>query len=105
MNAEDIKELAEELKTSFAEQSLEDKRAKDAVLQMGLVDAQGKEVKPVGAGHDPMVYKQKFVYLSAIPYLRFNPPKSELAEQAEALENIFEGIWLLSQGADRKSVV
>src|SRR3990167_2993929 len=99
MNAEDIKELAEELKTKYQSQSTEDTRAKDAVLQMGLVDAQGKEVKPVGAGHDPMVYKQKFVYLSAIPYLRFNPPKSELAEQAESLENIFEGIWQLSQGA------
>jgi len=95
----EIAELAEELKTQYGEQSTEDRRAKEAVLQMGLVDAQGKAVTPVGAGHDPMVYKQKFSYLSAIPYLRVNPPKPEQADHAEMLENALEGLMLLSQGA------
>ena len=99
MNADDIAELAKELETTNQPQAAEDKRAKEAVLQMGLIDAQNKEVKPVGAGHDAVVYKQKFSYLSAIPYLRINAPKPELADAAENLENALEGIWLLSQGA------
>ena len=99
MNEQDITELSEKLREDFSEQTLEDKRAKEAVLQMGWVDAQNKEVKPVGAGHDPIVYKQKFSYLSAIPYLRINAPKPEQAGHAEMLENATEGIWLLSQGA------
>src|SRR3990170_887607 len=99
METDSILDLAEQLRQEFTEQSLEDKRAKEAVLQFGWVDAQNKEVKPVGAGHDPMVYKQKFSYLSAIPYLRVNAPKPEQADHAEMLENALEGIWLLSQGA------
>jgi len=99
LNTQDIVDLAEELKTQHQAQTNEDKRAKEAILQMGLIDAQGKDVKPVGAGHDPMVYKQKFSYLSAIPYLRMNPPKPEQADHAEMLENALEGMMLLSQGA------
>src|SRR3990167_5667965 len=99
MDNDGIFELARDLEIQFGNQKTEDTRAKDAVLQMGWVDAQNKEVKPVGAGHDPMVYKQKFSYLSAIPYLRVNAPKPELADHAERLENATEGIWLLSQGA------
>src|SRR3990167_11119218 len=99
MNETDIFDLARDLETQFDAQKTEDTRAKDAVLQMGWIDAQKKEVKPVGAGHDPMVYKQKFSYLSAIPYLRVNPPKPEQADHAEMLENALEGIGLLSQGA------
>ena len=92
MNSDDIAELAKELETTNDLQSKEDKRAKEAVLQVGLIDAQNKEVKPVGAGHDAVVYKQKFSYLSAIPYLRVNAPKPELADAAENLENALEGI-------------
>ena len=101
MNETQIRELAEELAQNFAEQSKEDTRAKEAVLQMGMVDAKddnGKEIKPVGAAHDPLVYKQKFWFLSSVPYLRVNaPPK--MKEHAEKLESGLEGIWLLSQGA------
>jgi len=99
METDSILDLSEQLSKDFQEQATEDRRAKEAVLQIGWVDAQNKEVKPVGAGHDPMVYKQKFSYLSAIPYLRLNAPKPELADHAEKLENATEGIWLLSQGA------
>src|SRR3972149_6683837 len=99
METESILDLSEQLSKDFQEQASEDKRAKDAVLQMGWVDAQNKAVTPVGAGHDPMVYKQKFSYLSAIPYLRVNAPKPEQADHAEMLENALEGMMLLSQGA------
>src|SRR3972149_11719173 len=99
METESILDLSEQLSKDFQEQASEDKRAKDAVLQMGWLDTQNKEVKPVGAGHDPMVYKQKFSYLSAIPYLRINAPDPQLADHAEMLENAIEGIGLLSQGA------
>src|SRR3990167_7594562 len=99
MNETDIFDLARDLETQFDAQKTEDTRAKDAVLQMGWVDAQKKEVKPVGAGHDAMIYKQKFSYLSAIPYLRVNAPKPELADDAEKLENALEGAMLLSQGS------
>ena len=99
MDNQDIADLAHDLELQYGNQKTEDTRAKDAVLQMGWVDAQKKEVKPVGAGHDPMVYKQKFSYLSAIPYLRVNPPNPEQADHAEMLENALEGMMLLSQGA------
>jgi len=99
MNNDDILELANTLDIKLGSQKTEDTRAKDAVLQMGWLDAQKKEVKPVGAGHDPMVYKQKVSYLSAIPYLRVNPPKPELADKAEMLENALEGLMFLSQGS------
>ena len=88
MNADDIRDLADDLAKNFTEQSLEDKRAKDAVLQMGLLNAQNQEVKPVGAGHDAVVYKQKLAYLSAIPYLRVNAPKPEQAGHAEMRRRI-----------------
>src|SRR3990167_5690277 len=99
MNETDIFDLARDLETQFGSQKTEDTRAKDAVLQFGWLDAQEKEVTPAGPGHDPMVYKQKFSYLSAIPYLRVNPPKPELADKAEMLENALEGMMALSQGA------
>src|SRR3970040_1945176 len=99
MNNDDIFELARDLEIQFGSQKTEDTRAKDAVLQFGWLDAQKKEVIPVGAGPDPMVYKQKFSYLSAIPYLRVNAPKPELADHAEMLENALEGMMVLSQGA------
>src|SRR4030067_347109 len=99
MNETDIFDLARDLEIQFGSQKTEDTRAKDAVLQMGWIDAQKKEVKPVGAGHDPMVYKQKFSYLSAVPYLRVNPPKPEQADHAGMLENALEGAMLLSQGS------
>ena len=100
MNETQIRELAEELGQNFAEQSKEDTRAKEAVLQTGMVDAKdGEEVKPVGAAHDPLVYKQKFWFLSAVPYLRVNSPKTEQDAHAEKLEIGLEGAWNLSQGA------
>jgi len=99
MNNDDIFELARDLEIQFGSQKTEDIRAKDAVLQTGFINAKNEEVVPVGAGHDPMVYKQKFSYLSAIPYLRVNPPKPELADKAEMLENALEGMMALSQGA------
>ena len=99
MNVDQIRELAEELDQNFYEQNKEDIRAKDAVMQTGMVDAKGDTVNPVGAGHDPLVYKQKFWFLSSVPYLRVNAPKPSMKEHAEKLESVFEGIWLLSQGA------
>ena len=98
MDAKDIFDFAEELKRDFSEQSTEDIRAKEAVLQMGLVNAK-EQTKPIGAGHDPLVYKQKFWFLSAVPYLRVNSPKTEQDAHAEKLEIGLEGAWNLSQGA------